>query len=204
MKRRSGCLSGCLPLVLVVVCMVALSFGMQKLAWRIDAWRYPWGHPETGGKTLTGAWAGAVTTGSSHRFGVLVSMHLAPIDSGRRGVGRIIRTPRSHWLTGRVLLCPSDGHVRRFTAWGKPDDERTGSRFHLALYPADSVPADGLAPSDIKGRWEGGDSVTVALSLYLRRGKSAISSSNDPDTGGDTPATLRRAIDADSASLCRR
>ena len=201
-RRKSGC--GCLPGLLGIACIIALMFGLQVLGERVDAWRFPWGHPETGRKTLTGTWAGPVTTGSGQRLGMLISMHLAPLDSGRRRGGSVIRGPRSHWLAGRVLLCPRGGRMKRFTTWGKPDDTRTASRFHLALYPADSVPPDGLAPSDMKGRWAGGDSIAVSISLYLRKGKSAISATDDPDTGPDTPATLVRAAEADSASLCNR
>ncbi len=200
MKRKPGCLTG----ILVFGIFVALTFGLHELAERIDIWRFPWGHAESGQPTLTGTWSGIVTTGSGQRLGMLLSMHMAPIDSGRKWPGGVIRTRGNHWLAGRVLLCPSDGRVKRFTMWGEPEDKRRGSRFRLSLYPADSVPPDGLAPSHIQGRWTGGDSLALALSLYLRKGKSAISSTNDPDTGPDTPATLTRATEADSNSLCRR
>lgn len=200
MKRFAGCLS----LIVVVAFLYALTSGMEALAERIDAYRFPWGHAETGKPTLTGTWVGPITTGSGQRLRVLVSMHLTPIDSGRRRTTRLFRTQRDKWLAGRVLVCPPGGPLKRFTAWGAPDDIRTGSPYHLSLSPADSVPPDGLAPSSVKGRWNGGDTMEVALSLYLRQGKSAISSTNDPDTGPDAPGTLHRATDADSASLCSR
>jgi hypothetical protein len=197
-------LRGCLAWVLAFVLFVGLTSGMHALAERIDIWRFPWGHVESGRPTLTGTWVGPVTTGSGQRLGFLVSMRMAPIDSGRKWPGGIIRTRRNHWLVGRVVLCPRDGPVKHFTAWGAPDDARTASRFHLALYPADSVPPDGLAPSHIQGRWSGGDTLSLAISLYLRRGKSAISDSADPDTKGDTPATLARGTEPQFNSLCSR
>ena len=100
------------------------------------------------------------------------------------------------------MTCGNPGPVQRFTLTGKPDDERAASQFHLGFYPADSTPHDGLAPSHIKGRWAGADEVQLAVSFYLRKGKSAISSSDDADTGRDTPVTLKRGTEADFTALC--
>ena len=72
------------------------------------------------------------------------------------------------------------------------------------MSPADSVPADGLSPSHLKGTWGGGDSVDLSVSLYLRKGKSAISSTADPDTGPDTHVTLKRGTEAEFNALCAR
>jgi hypothetical protein len=102
-----------------------------------------------------------------------------------------------------VLVCAAPRRVQHFTAWGEPADD-AASRFHLSLSPADSVPPDGLAPSHIRGRWDGGDSLALEASLYLRRGKSAISSTDDPDTRGDTPVTMTRGTEAAFDSLCSR
>ena len=114
----------------------------------------------------------------------------------------MFRSRRTRWLEGYALLCANPGRATRFKVWGKPDDERAASRFHLSLSPADSVPPDGLAPSHIQGRWGGGDSVALSMSMYLRRGKSAITSTNDPDTGRETEATLRRGTEAEFTALC--
>jgi hypothetical protein len=101
-----------------------------------------------------------------------------------------------------VLVCSKPGRIQRFTAWGEPEDTKAASRFRLALSPADSVPPDGLSPSHIRGRSSGGDSIELAISLYMRKGKSAISGSDDPDTGPDTPATLKRGTEAEFNAVC--
>ena len=199
MKRKSGCGSGFLGIALLLGFVVGLGW----LADRIDEQRFPWGHASSGRPTLTGTWVGPVTTGSGQRLGMLIDMQLAPLDRNRRRKP-IIRTRRSHWLEGRLLLCSGGGPVRHFTVSGKPDDTKAASRFHLSMVPADSVPPDGLAPSHIQGKWSGGDAVDLSVSLYLRRGRSAISGSNDPDTGPDTPATLKRGTEAEFNSLCRQ
>jgi len=54
----------------------------------------------------------------------------------------------------------------------------------------------------MKGRWGGGDTIDLSVSLYMRKGKSAISSTGDPDTGPDQHVTLRRGTEAQFNSLC--
>jgi hypothetical protein len=67
------------------------------------------------------------------------------------------------------------------------------------------MPPEGLAPSHLYGWWDGSDSLALEASLYLRRGASAISKSDDPDTGLErTPLTLRRGTAAAFDSLCGR
>lgn len=200
MKRRRK--SGCGAWVLAIALLAGLSFGVSFVGEQIDRWRFPWGYVDSGQPALVGTWVGPVTSGRGQRLGMLLDMELAPLDRGRR-YPTIIRTSRNHWLEGRVLVCAAPGRVQHFTAWGEPDDG-AASRFHLSLSPADSVPPDGLAPSHIRGRWDGRDSLALATSFYLRRGKSAISSSDDPDTKGDTPVTMTRGTEPAFDSLCRR
>lgn len=197
MKRKSGCSS----FLLVIVVLLAFSLGLDAVGSRIDRARFPWGYATPGRSTLAGTWVGPLTTAGGKRLGMLVEMELAPLSRGRRR-SPLFRTWRSRWLEGRVLVCGNPGTVRRFTAHGDPDDRKTASRFHLGMSPADSIPPDGLAPSHIKGRWSGGDTVDLAVSLYLRRGKSAITDTADPDTGRDTQATLERGTEADFTALC--
>lgn len=167
---------------------------------RVDRWRFPWGYPEFG-SSLTGVWVGPLVTGTGKRLGMLIDMELVPLHYGS-GRPEIIRTYRSYWLEGDVLVCAKPGRVQHFYASGKPEDTRTASRFHLSMTQGDTEPLDGLSPSYIQGRWNGKDSLTLAVSLYLRKGKSAISDSADPDIGGPTSVTLRRGTEADFESLC--
>ena len=198
-KRKSGCRST----ILVLALLLAVTLGMNWVATRIDMWRFPWGYAESGKPTLTGTWVGPLTSGSGQRLAMLVDIQLAPLDYHRRR-SSIIRTRRNTWLIGRVFVCGGSASVKHFTAYGTPDDEATASRFHLGLSPSDSVPPDGLAPSNVRGRWDGRDALAVETSLYLRRGKSAISSSADPDTRGATPLTMKRGTEAEFNSLCGR
>lgn len=197
MRRKSGCGS----LILALVAVGLFIFGLGWVADRIDRWRFPWGYATSGRSTLAGTWVGPLVSGRGQRLGMLVEMELAPLDRGRRRAS-MIRTRRTRWLEGRVLVCGPARPVQRFTASGEPEDTKAASRFRLSMSPADSVPPDGLAPSHILGQWAGGDSIELEVSLYLRRGKSAISSTDDPDTGRDTPATLKRGTEAEFNALC--
>jgi hypothetical protein len=67
----------------------------------------------------------------------------------------------------------------------------------------DSLNTDGLAPSLITGRWGGGDSIDVLISLHLHRDGAAITNSADPDTGPDQRAALERGTEAEFTALCR-
>ena len=200
MKKKSGCASWVLALAIVV----GVTLGLEVIGKRVDMWRFPWAYAESGRPTLTGTWVGQATTGSGKRLGVFLDIQMAPLDYHRKR-GTAIRTQRNSWLIGRALVCGSPGVVQHFTMWGTPDDKATGSRFHLSLSTADStrVP-DGLAPSHIRGRWDGANTLGLDVSLYLRRGKSAITDSADPDTGRDTPMTMQHGTEAEFTSLCQR
>ena len=199
MKRESGCGPGLLALGL----FFAFVLGMDYLAIQIDRRRFPWGYADSGQPPLVGAWVGPFTTASGKRLAMMVDIDLVELGRNRRYTP-IIRTRRHSWLEGRVLVCDGPGRVRHLEASGEPNDDRA-SRFHLATSPTDSMPPEGLAPSHLYGRWDGGDSLALEASLYLRRGKSAITKSDDPDTGlKNTPLTLRRGTEATFSEVCAR
>jgi hypothetical protein len=201
MKRNPGC--GCGPGLLGVGLLCALVVGGHYLAIYIDKARFPWGYADSGTPPLVGTWVGPLTTRSGKRLAMMVDIQLVPLGRGRRGTP-IIRTHRHGWLEGRVLVCDGPGRVRHLEASGEPNDNRA-SRFHLATSPTDSLPPEGLAPSHLYGRWDGSDSLALEASLYLMRGKSAITKSDDPDTGlRNTPLTLGRGTEATFNSLCAR
>ena len=199
MKRKSGCGPGLLALGL----FFAFVLGMDYLAVQIDRRRFPWGYADSGQPPLVGTWVGPFTTASGKRLAMMVDIDLVELGRNRRYTP-IIRTRRHSWLEGRVLVCDGPGRVRHLEASGEPNDDRA-SRFHLATSPTDSMPPEGLAPSHLYGRWDGGDSLALEASLYLRRGKSAITKSDDPDTGlKNTPLTLRRGTEATFTEVCAR
>jgi hypothetical protein len=197
-KRKSGCASW----LLAIGAICALVLGLDWIGNRMDRARFPWGYTDSGRPALAGTWVGTMLTGSGQRLGMLMDIELAPLDRGRRRSHPIIRTQRSRWLEGRVMVCTIPGGIRRFEADGKPYDTKAASRFHLAMSPSDSVAPDGLSPSHIQGRWGGGDTVDLSVSLYVRKGKSAISSTDDPDTGRDQSVTLKHGTEAQFNSLC--
>jgi hypothetical protein len=177
--------------------------GGHYLAIEIDRRRFPWGYADSGTPPLVGTWVGPFTTRSGKRLAMMIDIELVPLGRGRRSTP-IIRTRRHGWLEGRVLVCDGPGRVRRLEASGEPNDNGA-SRFHLGTSPTDSLPPEGLAPSHLYGRFDGSDSLALEASLYLRRGKSAITQSDDPDTGlKNTPLTLRRGTEAMFTSLCGR
>jgi hypothetical protein len=127
-----------------------------------------------------------------------------PLADVQWGVRHVLQYgPDAEVLEGRVLVCDGPGRVRHLEASGEPNDNRA-SRFRLGTSSTDSMPPEGLAPSHIYGRWDGTDSLALEASLYLRRGESAITKSDDPDTGRNTPLTLRRGTEATFNSLCGR
>lgn len=201
MKRKGGCLSW----ILAFGGLALLFFGLEFAADKLDRRRFPWGYETPGTSTLAGTWVGPLTSGSGKRLGMLIEMRLAPLDYHRRR-GQAFRTHRSTWLIGRVLTCTGLGRPNEYEMSGEPDrDNRNASRFRLSMHPKnDSLVTDGLAPSHMQGRWAGKDSIDLLVSMHLRRGKSAISSSDDPDTGRDQPVTLKRATEADFTALCSR
>ncbi|HEX5075671.1 MAG TPA: hypothetical protein VFW03_20840 [Gemmatimonadaceae bacterium] len=197
MKRKLGCGPGLLGIGLLLAFVV----GEHYLAIYIDKRRFPWGYADSGTPPLVGTWVGPFTTRSGKRLAMLLDVQLMPLGQHRKGTP-IIRTDRHGWLEGRVLVCDGPGRVRHLEASGKPNDNRA-SRFHLATSPTDSTPPEGLAPSHIYGRWDGADSLALEASLYLMRGKAAITKSDDPDTGLDrTPLTLRRGTEPGFTALC--
>ena len=199
MRRKLGCGPGLLGVGL----FLAVAVGGHYLAIYIDERRFPWGYTNSGTPPLVGTWVGPFTTRSGKHLAMLIDVQLVPLGRGRRGTP-IIRTDRHSWLEGRVLVCDGPGRVRHLEASGRPNDNRA-SRFHLATSPTDSAPPEGLAPSHIDGNWNGADSLALEASLYLMRGKSAITKSDDPDTGlRKTPLTLRRGTEAAFTALCDR
>ena len=200
-KRTSGC--GCGPGLLGLGIFLALAMGAHYLAIHIDKRRFPWGYADSGKPPLVGTWVGPFTTRSGKHLAMMIDISLVPLGRDRKYTP-IVRTRRHGWLEGRVLVCDGPGRVRQLEADGEPNDDRA-SRFHLATSSPDSTAPEGLAPSHLYARWDGGDSLALEASLYLRRGKSAITKSDDPDTGlRRTPLTLRRGTEATFTSLCAR
>ena len=199
---------GCATLVLVIVLLAVFSGAMQLFWTRVDQRRFPWAYAETGRPTLIGTWVGSLTTNRGARRALYLDLQLKPIDfeSGRRrrgGASQVFRRAKSDKLVGELRMCGGPKGEQRFTLHGNnvTDD---ASRFRLSFYPADSVPPDGLAPSHLRGAWNGHDSLRIEADLHLRQGASAITNSADPETGQPQPGALHRANANEYPALCRR
>lgn len=199
LKRASGCL-------VVIAALYFFIAGMEMFWTRIDERRFPWAYPRPGRSTLVGTWVGTLTTGGGVRRGMYLDIRLEPLHfsrGGRRrrgGGSNVFRRPRRSKLEGTVRLCGGEAE-QRFTLTG--NDETDGaSRFRLALAVADSTPPNGFAPSHMRGRWDGRDSLALEADVYLRRGQAAISATDDPDTGKPASVGMRRADEAAFRALC--
>ena len=167
--------------------------GMELFWTRIDERRFPWAYPKPGRSTLVGTWVGTLTTGGGVRRGVYLDIRLDPLNFGRGGRrrrgrgGNVFRGPRSSKLEGTARLCGGEAE-QRFTLTGNHETD-DASRFYLGLAVADSTPPNGFAPSHMRGRWDGRDSLALEADVYLRRGQSAISATDDV-----VRSTRRRAV----------
>jgi len=201
---RSGC-----AILLGVVLLLAVFSGAMELFWtRVDQRRFPWAYEETGRPTLIGTWVGSLTTNRGAQRGLYLDLRLEPLDfdSGRRrrgGKSKAFRRATSDKLVGELRMCGGPRGEQRFTLHGNnvTDD---ASRFRLSFATADSVPPDGLAPSHLRGAWDGRDSLRIEADLYLRQGASAITSSADPETGQPQSGALRRGSPNDYPATCAR
>jgi hypothetical protein len=202
-SRNAGKRFGCAGLALVVILLAAFSGAMELFWTRVDQRRFPWAYAETGRPTLTGTWVGTLETNRGARRGLYLDMRLEPLDfgSGRRRSEAFRRATRDK-LVGELRMCGGPTGEQRFSFHGNniTDD---ASRFRLGFSPADSVPLDGLAPSHLRGAWDGRDSLRIEADLHVRQGASAITNSADPETGQPQPGALHRAEPNDYPRLCR-
>ena len=199
-RRRLRTAGGCL---LLIAFLFLFTTGIE-FAWkRIDQYRFPWGYPELGGPALVGTWAGTLTTGGGIMRGIYMDLRLRPFETRRRGRSFVIRTRRKSNFVGEVRLCGGE-REQRFTITGGNMLDNAASRIFLSLYPADSNPPDGLAPSHIRGGWNGKDSLALEADVHMRRGKSAISNSADPNTGKPATIGMKHGNEAEFAAICAR
>jgi hypothetical protein len=149
-----------------------------------------------------------LTTNRDAERALLLDLRLQPLDfegarRRRGGASRMFRRTASDKLAGELRMCGGPKGEQRFTITGNnvTDD---ASRFRLSFSVADSVPPDGLAPSHLRGAWDGRDSLRIEADLYLRQRQSAITSTADPETGPPQRGALHRADVNEYPALCAR
>jgi len=205
--RRRGRASGWVVLVIALVAMVGFSQAMELFWTRIDQHRFPWAYDRSGRPTLTGTWVGSLTTARGARRGLYLDLELEPLKFGGGSRGHrhgAFRRAQSDKLVGELLLCAGPYREQRLELHGNElaDD---ASRFRLSFrVPEGTTPADGLTPSNLRGMWNGRDSLRVEADLYLRRGASAITDGADAETGAPQPGALHRAALAEFRATCHR
>lgn len=195
--------TGCLALV---GALIFFTWGMELFWTRLDERRFPWMYTKAGRSTLVGTWVGTLTSGGGKRRAVLLHIERQPLNfstrrgRGGRGSNRMFRRAYGEKLDGHATFCgaPKEQH---FTLNGS-NQTMDASQFRLSFSPSDSVPPDGLAPSFMRGSWDQRDALDLEVDLYLRKGASAISSTDDPDTGRNGRVTMRRGDDAAFRALC--
>jgi hypothetical protein len=168
---------------------------------RLDERRFRWAYAKWGQPTLTGTWVGTLTTGGGAQLGMYLDLRLEPIRVFGRRRQNVRRRARGANFEGALRLCGGPAGEQRF-AFDGTNDDAAASRFHLGLYPADSIPPDGFAPSHMRGSWNGRDSLALDADMYVRRGRAAISHSDDPHTSRPAHAFMRRGTEADFRALC--
>jgi hypothetical protein len=181
-----------LPWAGAAAALLVLSVGSD---WFDRAWRYPWSNAASGRPTLTGQWVGALATGSGRPRGVFLELERDIPEPRRRCRG-------CSTIKGRALTCDEGGREQRYRVTGNPDDRRA-TRLHLGTIPTADPPPDGLELGTLVGRWDGDGLLALAAEFHWRKGTSAISGTDDPDTGVDAPVRLRRGSETEFRAACR-
>lgn len=145
--------------------------------WTIDMAFYPWARAQP---PLLDEWVGHLTTGNGERLTVVFMLERAK----RSRVARCTKCPE---IEGSAATCDAYGKVLRYRVFGSPTD-RAGHRVRLGVTPQRDPPPNGLELSAVYGTWDGADALTLHAEFFWRRGRSAISSTDDPAT---QPVPLR-------------
>jgi len=186
------------PLFLLAAAAIAAFVAFELGLWWLDrVWFFQWATAREGRPALSGVWVGQLATGTGRPRGVLVEL--------RRHVPkrRPHRCDRCGSIRGRALTCDERGNERAYRLSGTPSDRRA-TRVEISAGPAVDPPPDGLEMNTLIGGWDGADVLTLAAGFFWRRGASAITSSDDPDTSVDPTLRMRRGTEADYRAACHR
>jgi hypothetical protein len=145
--------------------------------WVHDIMFYPWARATP---PLLDEWVGELTTGSGEQLTVVFMLERARTDDGSV-------CSNCAQIEGSAVTCDAHGNVLRYRVSGSPLD-RAGRQLRLGVIPRQNPPPDGLEFSAVSGAWDGADALTLQAEFFWRRGRSAISSTDDPAT---LPVPLR-------------
>lgn len=175
--------------LLIVVAMAA--FVLTDAANRvIDALFFPWAFADP---PLLAGWSGTLTAGNGDRLTMTLALE-------RDYTNRDEVCVRCNQIKGSATTCDAQGRIRRYRISGSPRD-RQARQLHLGASPEPDPPPDGLELDTLIGQWDGADTLTLDADFHWRKGKSAISSTDDPATQ-PVPVRLTRRTRDTVASPC--
>jgi hypothetical protein len=152
--------------------------------WIHDMLLHPWARADP---SLFDRWAGRLTAGNGDRLDLVLVLR-RHLDSD----GSVCAN--CNQIEGSAVTCDARGTVRRYRLAGSPRD-RQGRQLHLGAVPEPLI--DGLELDTLFGTWDGADTLTLEADFFWRRGKSGISSTDDPATQ-PVPVRLQRQGTADA------
>jgi hypothetical protein len=173
----------------IVIGLLVLTLG-GGIDWFHDMLLYPWARATP---PLLDQWVGQLTTGDGERLTVVFAL-----ERGTDSDGTVCANCAQ--IDGRAVTCDARGRVRRYEVSGSPTD-RAGHRLHLNVKPDTDPPPDGLEFRSASGTWDGADTLALQAKFQWRRGRSAISSSDDPATQ-PVPLVMARAATAPTSRPC--
>jgi hypothetical protein len=179
-------------LALLIVVLSALYGVVEGLDLLSDAVFMPWVFAKP---PLLDDWSGRLVAGNGDALTLRLTLRRASRSGRSEGCVRCSQ------IEGTAITCDAHGKVLRYRLSGSPRD-RHGRDLHLGAVPEQQPPPDGLELDTLVGRWDGGDTLQLAADFFWRRGKSAISSTDDPATQ-PVPVTLSRGTGVADAASCR-
>jgi hypothetical protein len=181
-------------LLLVIAGLGAAAVALFVVNRQLDAFLYAWDNRSSGRPTLSGTWVGRLTTGSGRPRGVFMELHRWKPQRG-------LDCPTCAHIEGTALVCDERGGSQRYRVGGEPGD-RHATTLHLGVSPVAQPPPDGLELSSMRGRWDGVNALPLEAQFHWRKGASAISGSDDPDTKY-VPLPMRRGTEDEYRAVCR-
>lgn len=175
----------------VIGLVVIAAYFLPNLLNRItDSLFFPWVH---GQPPLLDQWVGRLTTGNGVRLVVAITLERDLTDDERICI-------RCNQVKGTADTCDERGTVLRYRISGSPKD-RQGRQLHLGAIPVPQPPPDGLELDTLIGTWDGGNVLELQADFFLRRGQSAISSTDDP-ANQSVPLRMQRGQVTELDTLC--
>ena len=171
------------------IAIFAVAGGLDLIT---DALFFPWVFAKP---PLLDEWTGRLVAGNGDALTLTLTLRRQDTNSGGE------RCVRCNQIEGTAATCDAQGRVRRYRISGSPRD-RQGRELHLGAMPDVDPPLDGLELDTLIGRWNGVDTLDLNADFHWRRGRSAISSTNDPATQ-PVPARLSRKTGAAVDVPCR-